>query len=120
MWIGIQHFSDRPLPLSTDTEVLELLGSSEEKSSESKHENETVDKEVELCDRMSRDTSDTLECQILSVASCVALRIVEMVADFSLNRKWRGDLIHRWEEAFQLLQAMDNKLQVQVSERLDS
>jgi formiminotetrahydrofolate cyclodeaminase len=76
--------------------------------------------EIELGSRSHENTRETPGHHMLSVASCVALRIVEMVADFSLNRKWRGDLIHRWEEAFQLLQAMDNKLQVQVSERLDS
>ena len=38
-----------------------------------------------------------------------------MVADFSLKRKWRDDLLDKWQEAFQMLVAVDDGLQHQVS-----
>lgn len=54
---------------------------------------------------------------LFSVVSRVALRIIDVVAEFSLNGKWRGNVIHKWEEAFQMLVGMDHKPPVQMSEQ---
>ena len=44
---------------------------------------------------------------VVTAARCLVLRIMEVVAEFSLKGVLREDLIDRWQEAFQRLEALD-------------
>ena len=44
--------------------------------------------------------------RLLSAAWCVALRMLDVVAEFSSRGEWRHDLINKWKEAFQMLEAV--------------
>ena len=53
--------------------------------------------------------------QVLSAAWCVVLRVLDVVANFSEKGVWRSDLIDKWREAFQLLEAVRKGMPLQVS-----
>ena len=62
--------------------------------------------EIEVSSRSSSEAVATPR-HPLSAVWCLVLRMLEVVAEFSLTRKWKYDLIGKWEEAFQKLVAMD-------------
>ena len=71
--------------------------------------------EIEVASRRSSEAVATPR-HPLSDVWCLALRMLDVVADFSLTKKWKYDLIDKWEEAFQKLVAMDDGLPHPVSE----
>ena len=63
----------------------------------------------------SRNTVWTPEPHLLSAASCVVLRMSDVVAEFSSNGEWQHDLIDKWKEAFQMLEVVGEGLPCQLS-----
>ena len=47
---------------------------------------------------------------LVSPVWCVMLRMLDLVADFLLKGNWREDLIDKWKDAFQMLEAVDEGL----------
>ena len=64
----------------------------------------------------SSDAIVTVEPSLMSAAWCLVLRVLNVVADFSLKTKWREDLIEKWQEPFQVLVSLDHGLPHQVTE----
>ena len=71
--------------------------------------------EIEVDNRTTTNTDLTAGRQVKAAAWCVALRMLDVVENFSLKGEWRGDLIDKWREAFQLLEAVSKGLPLQVS-----
>ena len=44
---------------------------------------------------------------LVTAARCVALRMLDVIAEFSLNGEWEEDLIDKWQAAFTTLEALD-------------
>ena len=45
--------------------------------------------------------------RLVSAAWCVALQMLEVVANFLLKGQWGDDLVDKWKEAFQSFEAID-------------
>ena len=63
-----------------------------------------------------RSCRESVEPHLMSSVQCVALRIVEVVADFLLKGEWTGSLIDKWEEAVQMLETVVKTMPLQVSD----
>ena len=70
--------------------------------------------EIQVDNRTATNRDLTAGPQVKSAAWCVVLRMLDVVESFSLKGEWRGDLIDKWREAFQLLEAVSG-LPLQVS-----
>ena len=64
----------------------------------------------------SRDIVVMPRLCITSAAWGVAVRMLDVVADFSLKGEWNADLIDKWKEAFQTLEAVGRGMPLQLSE----
>ena len=71
--------------------------------------------EIQVDNRTATDRDLTAGPQVKSAAWCVVLRMLDVVESFSLKGEWSGDLIDKWREAFQLLEAVSKGLPLQVS-----
>ena len=59
---------------------------------------------------------------ILAIESCLlaavwhlVIRMLDVVTDFCLTRKWKDDCIDKWKEVYQVLIAVDTELPHEVS-----
>ena len=71
--------------------------------------------EIDVANRSTRDTGVTIGPRLISAAWCVAITMLDVVADFLVKGEFRGDLIEKWQEAFQLLEAVNKGLPLQAS-----
>ena len=62
-----------------------------------------------------RSCRESVEPHLISAAQCVALRVLEVVADFLLKGQWTGVLIDKWKGAVQTLETVVEAMPVQVS-----
>ena len=44
---------------------------------------------------------------LVTAARCVALRVLDVIAEFSMNGEWKEELIDKWQAAFMTLEALD-------------
>ena len=49
----------------------------------------------------------TLRPCLVTAARCVALRMLDVIAEFSMNGEWNEELIDKWQAAFTTLEALD-------------
>ena len=62
-----------------------------------------------------RSSRNSVEPHLMPAVQCVALRILEVVADFLLKGEWTGVLIDKWKGAVQTLETVAEAMPVQVS-----
>jgi hypothetical protein len=72
--------------------------------------------EKDMDERSTEDVVATPGPPLLSAGWCLALRILNMVVEFTLEGEWQGDLIEKWREAYQMLEVLDKELLDQALE----
>jgi hypothetical protein len=65
---------------------------------------------------VEKDVTMTPGPHLVSAAWILSLRILNVIAEFTLKRDWRHDLIEKWKEAYQMLEAIDRELSCQALE----
>ena len=71
---------------------------------------------IEVDSGRRSDAVVTSDPCLMSAAWCLVLRVLDVVADFSLKRKWTDDLIEKWQKSFQVLVSLDHGLPHHVTE----
>ena len=62
-----------------------------------------------------KSSREPMEPHLMSAVQCVALRILEVVAEFLLKGEWTGDLINKWKELIQILETVVKVMPFQMS-----